>query len=284
MDNARRQLEEAARTIVTQVPSVSGLDHLIVNPGNFTTFGLQSQIGATIVDAEGGALVTAVTSGGGADEAGLKVGDVIQSIDEIDLAESAEGAAASLRARLREVETGDRVGIVAERAGDRVNLEIETQAGPGWVTSFAPGGNELRMFSRGERNGDGVYQVNVAPGVDGTNLNVYRTLGFATSPWGGMELVTVSENLGRYFDTNEGLLVVSAPDDETIDIDIQEGDVILAISGRTPNSPEHAIRILSSFEAGETIEFSIMRDRRRATIEYEIPARQNAPLVVPGLN
>jgi S1-C subfamily serine protease len=84
-----------------------------------------------------------------------------------------------------------------------------------------------------------------------------------------MELVEITEALGRYFDTDEGLLVVHAPDDEGIDI--EDGDVILAISDRTPNSPEHAIRILSSFEAGETIEFSLMRDGRRRTVEYVVP-------------
>lgn len=84
----------------------------------------------------------------------------------------------------------------------------------------------------------------------------------------------MSEALGRYFDTSEGLLVLSAPDDDAIDI--QDGDVILSISGRTPNSPEHAIRILSSFESGETIEFSIMRDGRRDTVEYTVPEQSAA--------
>jgi type II secretory pathway component PulC len=290
MDNARRQLEEAARTIVTHVPNVAGFDSLIVNGNNFTTFGRQSQIGATITDADDGALVTNVTSGGGADQAGLKVGDVIQSIDGIDLNDGADGPSAQLRARLRDVETGDSVNIVAERGGDRVNLDIETQAGSGWFTAFGPDSNELRLFSSGG-NGDGAYRVNVAPNADRPNVNVFRALDFAYSPWGDMELVTVTEDLGRYFDTSEGLLVVSAPDDDALDIDIRDGDVILSISGRTPNSPEHAIRILSSFEAGETIELSIMRDRRRATVEYEIPARQNAPVpppapvpVLPSLN
>jgi hypothetical protein len=281
MNNARRQLEEAARTIVTQVPNVSGFDSLVFNGNNFTTFGRQPQIGATITDADGGALVTNVTSGGGAEAAGLKVGDIIQSIDGLDLNDAEDGPSAQLRARLRDVETGDRVSIVAERAGDRVNLDIETQAGSGWFTAFGPGSNELRLFSGGG-DGDGAYRVNLAPNADRPNLNVFRALDFAYSPWGNMELVTVTEDLGRYFDTSEGLLVVSAPGDDAMDIDIRDGDVILSISGRTPNSPEHAIRILSSFEAGETIELSIMRHRRRATVEYEIPARQSASVPPPA--
>jgi hypothetical protein len=181
---------------------------------------------------------------------------------------------------LNEIEAGDSVRLVAERAGNRVNLDVETEAGSGWSTSIGPGGNNLRIFSRTDRDGDDGFQFNWAPLVDGTNVNVLRSIGFASSPWGELELVAVTDSLGRYFDTSEGLLVVSAPDSGAPDIDIQEGDVILSISGRQPNSPEHAIRILSSFEAGETIELSIMRDRRRQSIEYEIPASANAPAQV----
>ena len=47
--------------------------------------------------------------------------------------------------------------------------------------------------------------------------------------------------------------------------------VILEIGERTPNSPEHAMRILTSFVPGETVEFTIMRNERRQSIDYTIP-------------
>ena len=56
--------------------------------------------------------------------------------------------------------------------------------------------------------------------------------------------------------------------------DIDDGDVILSINGRTPSSPEHALRILGSYEPGETITFSIMRERQQRTVEFAVP--QNA--------
>ena len=45
----------------------------------------------------------------------------------------------------------------------------------------------------------------------------------------------------------------------------------LDIGGREPTSPEHAVRILSSFEPGETVTFAIMRKQRRETVNYVIP-------------
>jgi S1-C subfamily serine protease len=94
-----------------------------------------------------------------------------------------------------------------------------------------------------------------------------------------MELVTMTAALGRYFQTTEGLLVVRAPEQPAIDI--EDGDVILTISGRTPNSPEHAIRILGSFEPGEQVEFELMRDGRREAIEYLVPSAQAVVVPVP---
>lgn len=105
--------------------------------------------------------------------------------------------------------------------------------------------------------------------VEPASLNLVRVLSMASSPWGEMELVPMTPGLARYFGTSEGLLVVRGPEDDAIAI--EDGDVILAISGRTPNSPEHAIRILSSFESGETIEFSLMRAGVGETIEYLVP-------------
>src|SRR5690606_14926131 len=95
-----------------------------------------------------------------------------------------------------------------------------------------------------------------------------RSLNIATSPWGEMELVPMTSGLARYFGTEDGLLVVRAPSDDSIGI--EDGDVTLAIGGRPPSSPEHAIRVLASFDPGETIEFSIMREGARETIEYEV--------------
>jgi S1-C subfamily serine protease len=87
--------------------------------------------------------------------------------------------------------------------------------------------------------------------------------------WNDLELVTLTPALGSYFGATEGLLVVRAPDEPRIGL--QDGDVILEIAGREPTSPEHAMRILMSFEPGETVSFSIMRRQRRETTQYVIP-------------
>ena len=87
--------------------------------------------------------------------------------------------------------------------------------------------------------------------------------------FGDMEMVKLTEQLGTYFGTSEGLLVVRAPSNE--DLMLQDGDVILNIDGREPTSVEHAVRILGSYQAGEELTLEIMRDQRRRTIEIVMP-------------
>ena len=54
-------------------------------------------------------------------------------------------------------------------------------------------------------------------------------------------------------------------------LELQDGDVILEIGGREPNSTQHAMRILMSFEPGERLGLTIMRNQQRQTLEIRLP-------------
>jgi S1-C subfamily serine protease len=101
--------------------------------------------------------------------------------------------------------------------------------------------------------------------------------------WGDAEFVTVTPGLGRYFGTDKGVLVARAPEDSTLGL--QDGDVIVSIGGRQPENGRHAVRILRSYQSGETVELKILRDRRAQTLSAQIPkrARHDPPVrrVVP---
>src|SRR5690606_24898676 len=111
------------------------------------------------------------------------------------------------------------------------------------------------------------------------------------SVWDTMQLVTLTPQLGQYFGTESGILVLRAPADESLGL--RDGDVILDIGGRVPTSPEHTMRILDSFVPGETLTLGIMRNGRRETreivlppLEPETPVRRldrAAPAAVPQL-
>jgi len=285
LEAARAQLEIAAQQIAvrdlpgTYVNVLPGFQRLNGQPIQALT-GPRAQIGAVIVDAEGGALVTQVAPGGAAADAGLKVGDVIEKIGDVDLREEGGSPNVAFMRELADVEPGDAVNLEVERAGRHVDVDVETTQGNfNLFRAFNPGQNEFFVLN-GENGARGAGGNRPATVMSGPFGYVSRAVGIASSPWGDMELVPMTEGLSRYFDSDEGLLVVRGPSDDAIDI--EDGDVILTIGGRTPNSPEHAIRILGSFEPGETIEFSLMRRGRRNSVEYTVPEGSSAfnPVVI----
>jgi S1-C subfamily serine protease len=89
--------------------------------------------------------------------------------------------------------------------------------------------------------------------------------------FGALELVPVTPNLGRYFGAETGMLVVRAPGQPGLPL--EEGDVLLTIGGRTPESPGQAFRILNSYEPGEKVKLGILRNRKRVEVEATVPPR-----------
>src|SRR5204862_1643565 len=89
------------------------------------------------------------------------------------------------------------------------------------------------------------------------------------SGWGGIEMVKLNPDLGDYFGTREGVLVVSAPEDSTLAP--KGGDVIVSIGGRKPSSPEQAMRILRSYDTGETVTMDVLRKQKHVTVTWKVP-------------
>jgi len=110
----------------------------------------------------------------------------------------------------------------------------------------------------------------MARGMAGQNF----TFSFSDR-WLDMELVSLNPDLGEYFGTTEGLLVVRAPDEGSLNL--KAGDVILKIGGRTPTSQASAVRILRSYGDGESVEFEIMRQKRKMTVTGTMPERDREP-------
>ena len=218
-----------------------------------------------------GARVDAVTPGGPAEKAGLKAGDIITrfngkslargSSEDVDEDESAPGH--RLVELAHDLDPGDTVKIEYRRGSDTKT-----------ATLVADEGN--RMFSL---NGMGPMMREVEPGMDaprafafgdGEGMGMGMGMGFCFGDaWCDLDLVTLNPDLGDYFGTKEGVLVVKAPTDSGLPL--KSGDVILSIGGRKPTSPAHAMRILRSYDAGETVSIEIMRHQRRSTLSWTVP-------------
>ncbi len=51
--------------------------------------------------------------------------------------------------------------------------------------------------------------------------------------------------------------------------------MITSIGGRKPANPSHAMRILRSYEKGETVSIEILRKQKRMTVAWKVPARED---------
>src|SRR5690348_9037433 len=204
-----------------------------------------------------GAKIDGVTPGGPADKAGLKVGDIITKFSGTPLAavkaedEDESGPGRKLVELARKLEPDDTVKVEFRRGNDTKETTLVAADMGGKFQMEIPGPPDIAW---------------------GPMLGMDRFEMFG-SPWGDLELVSLNSDLGEYFGTKDGVLVVKAPADSTLPL--KGGDVITSIGGRKPANPSHAMRILRSYEKGETVSIEILRKQKRMTLSWRVPARED---------
>ena len=215
-----------------------------------------------------GVEIQGVTPDSAAADAGLHAGDVITAINgESMSARSSDAANDRLLEFMQGVEEGDELKVEYLREGNAGSVELSPKVMENHVFSWVPDGENVHI----ER----------IPGVPGfvQKFKFESGFPFAGGPWGRMELVELNEGLGKYFGTDTGLLVVSAPEGDGLEL--QDGDVIQTIDGRKPTDVRHAMRILGSYEGGEKLELGIMRDKKKRKLDIEVPADHRSSLFAP---
>jgi S1-C subfamily serine protease len=200
-------------------------------------------------DAQGGGVeIVSVSPGGAAAEAGLKAGDVLTEINGTALKRDGDvSAREKLLVVMRKVQPGDTVAVSYRR--DNKALQASLVAQP----------LRDRFFTRG-------IPFPGSPGMPHLPDFVFMR---GEGVFGSAELVPMTPKLGQYFGTETGLLVVRAPDDSRLKL--EDGDVIVDIDGRTPANVAHALRILSSYQAGEKLKLNILRMKKRMSFEVTVP-------------
>ena len=232
-------------------------------PGPRAVLGINIASGPGAAGPAEGVVVVGITPGGPADQAGLAAEDVIVRINDEPLtAESRPRANRRLLDFMADVAPGDELTVTYLRGGEA--KEARLVAGELDPEMMPPMRGFMGSWERfGEEMGDHLERHLVEP------LTMrWRHHGL----FAGMELVALTPELGRYFGTEEGLLVVRGPSDDTIPL--EDGDVIQEIGGRTPRDPGHAMRIFRSYEPGEELVIDIVRDKRKREVEVKLPVAE----------
>jgi C-terminal processing protease CtpA/Prc len=250
LNEARKRLDEAAREVAELSMELSN----DVMPRVAHIMGRQlsrSMLGVNIGahrddDRKDGVEIVNVSPGGAAAEAGLKAGDVLIEIKDKPLKQIGDTTPRDqLLAVMRDIEPDEKVKVRYLRNGKTATVTV------------APRRMD-RMVSMPFLHGPG-------------NPGELPSYGFMRSvgAFGSAELVALTPKLGQYFGTDRGLLVVRAPADSRLKL--EEGDVIVDIDGRVPTNASHALRILSSYQAGEHLKVTVQRMRKRTTFDITVP-------------
>jgi S1-C subfamily serine protease len=218
-----------------------------------------------------GARIREVTPGGPADKAGLKAGDIVTRFNGTALGgvksedDDESGPGNKLIDLAHALDTGDTVKVEYRRGAEtrKATLVATEMSGTELGHAYMFQGPDMHGFSYRMPAMGQMPRIMEWKGTDGPG-------GFRMRIGGeGLDLIDLNPDLGEYFGSKDGVLVVSAPADTTIPL--KAGDVILALDGRKPRSSGHAQRILDSYEPGETIKADIMRKQKRVALTWVAP-------------
>lgn len=343
LSRAHRALSEASREIARAHREMERAQKSqsrvrVINLGDNAVIGVL--LGES---SERGVTLAGVSPGGPAEQAGLKKGDVLTSIREVDLTDQPENAARdALIATMAEVKPGEeiRIGFVRDGKSQKLMVKAEQREPSSWqsLIRFAqppaapgapavpgapqapavPGAPGQSIEKTGHiviRKGDGpdsettvmaIDEAELADRIaeiedrvdslqymfiddDGTRIEFdqdftfdgeqFSRLGedalhlanmwFGLPQAAGLELASLNPELGSYFKTERGVLVLTVNADNSYGLN--PGDVILEVAGAEVNTPAELIRALRNFEPGDEFEMQIKRERRDKTLKAVLP-------------
>jgi S1-C subfamily serine protease len=273
MRDAERAMREAAERLARfqseNDKRIRKIDRRVVLFGERARLGLVLQSEKNPKTDPIGAYVEALTPGSPAQEAGLQPGDIIVKFNgeplanaKVDADEDESVATARLMELAKNLKDGDTVSLEYRR-GDQTRTVA--------VKATRALGPHIKMVTVPEQPLIDIPEIEI-PDVGDIDVDVY-TVG---RPWRDMDLVALNPELGEYFGTAEGVLVVHTAKDSPLKL--KSGDVILKIGDRTPTTPAQAMRILRSYEPGETMALQVMRKHEKFTVSVQAPPRRTGAM------
>jgi len=284
MKNAEQQMREAERAMRDAAEQLAKLHierdkQIRKMERKVVVFGERARLGLVLQSEKNprtdaiGAYVEALTPGSPAEDAGMQPGDIIVRFNgeplasaKVEADEDESVPTARLMELAQDLKDGDKVTLEYRRGGETKTVT---------VTATRPVGPHFKMFTVSEPLPIEIPEVEV-PDLGDIDVDVY-TIG---RPWRDMELVALNPELGEYFGTAEGILVVRTAKEDPLKL--RSGDVILKIGDRTPSTPAQAMRILRSYEPGETMALQVMRKRGKLTVSVQAPPHRTGATLWPS--
>lgn len=238
----------------------------------------RGMIGLVLAPDKDGLRVQAVTPGGPADKAGVRDGDVLLAIDGKKLA--GDDAA---RDTLHDLKIGQHVKLVVAHEGKSRDIALKAErrepadfayafgdlhdlaklGASGWVANDVDGKVRKQVEIAMRRAGDATARAGDRVRFALDNLN------FST-PWWGLNLASLNPDLGGYFGTDQGVLVLSADADSFKGL--KSGDIVQDVAGHKVTRPEDALRLLREAPTGSEVKVQVLRQRKPLLLSLKTPS------------
>ena len=250
----------------------------------------EASLGFTTDIKKDGWHVLAVIKGSGADDAGIQRGDIIKTIDQVDLITSEKGQSILKSLELTHRKQGDNVQVSLERDGELLVMDVEARilekdnifmeiqddgkevTTHSWVMDDADVlgkkisvmvmNNDEMDFNFNEDDINMIFPENLG------ELKMFIAKGDSTAKLLGKnhKLTTLNEGLSSYFDTNGGVLVLNVAADNAFDL--LEGDVIKTVNGHSVNLPKDVIKELLKADVQEDIKMQVIRHKQDKMLKF----------------
>ena len=272
------------RTRVSTRPAMAPLVNLYTEQQSRTRLGLYLDAGQSRRFDRDGALITGVMRDSPAEDAGLQNGDIItvfqgqvltvplpDSDVERDLDLDQSLPAQRLLALARDLEPGQTVEIRYLRDGTSNMVSVEAEEfefpevrtfGSGQGLFFGAGPHRNRWSFGMDENfsgelADNFYVIGECLADMQVRAPGAFNFSFDATSAEGVEFVNLNPELGEYFGSDTGVLVVEVDEDSTLGL--VAGDVVLAVGAREAETVRRVLRLIRSYDEDEPIRFRIIR-------------------------
>lgn len=247
------------------------------------------------VSRDKGVRLAAVTPQSPADQAGLKAGDVLLSLNGEDL--TGKNAAKLAYQLLDDMEEGDTYEFTYQRDGQQSTTIVEAAliepamsfsfgGGPGPSSGIFNGQDmrldldtsnfrldmeELKAWAEHQRDraielNNGRWRNFSRYSIGGDDGPVVWNLAMG---WSSLQLAELNPALAEYFGVEGGVLII---DSAIADADLRGGDVITHVEGKAVTTPSDTMRILTGFDENQSVLLTLVRHGEIMELPVQTPS------------
>ncbi len=235
--------------------------------------GIIIQVEATPADSIG-ATILSVTPASPAAKAGLRAGDLVTRFNGQRLI----GTEGDRSAAGNESYPGLRMVELAAKLEPGDTAALEYRRGRETKTVNVIASDDQMLTFRSIDDGEMRFRIPDPPSAPGQRRMtafgspdmLIRRIG---GPFAELELAPINPDLGAYFGTTEGVLVIDTPRNNPMGL--KGGDVVLSVDGRPARGPSSLLRILHSYEPGDVMKLEILRNKSKQTVTSKVDWQRN---------